>query len=130
MVTLAFVRLPPPVNCTYAAEPSLSTVQSTETASIQLADAVRIDVKKLTAEPVTALNKPVANLPVTSVAAVTYNTIENPDETAVITGDENPRTPAKGFLRKVARFIERRTGIGTVNADNELLVGAVALKLN
>jgi hypothetical protein len=35
----------------------------------------------------------------------------------------------KGFLRKATRFIERRTGIKTVNDDDELLVGAVALKL-
>jgi hypothetical protein len=35
----------------------------------------------------------------------------------------------KGFLRKATRVIERRTGIKTVNDDNELLVGAVALKL-
>ncbi len=36
---------------------------------------------------------------------------------------------AKSLLRKATRFIERRTGIKTVNDDNELLVGAVALKL-
>jgi hypothetical protein len=39
------------------------------------------------------------------------------------------KTRGKGFFRKVSRFIQRNTGIGTVNSDNELLIGAVALKL-
>jgi hypothetical protein len=45
------------------------------------------------------------------------------------TTDERGGVSVKGFLRKATRFIERRTGIKTVNEDNELLVGAVALKL-
>jgi hypothetical protein len=32
-------------------------------------------------------------------------------------------------LRKATRTLERRTGIKAVNDDDELLVGAVALKL-
>ena len=56
---------------------------------------------------------------------------EGVDEPAVTDGDfkNTKKTPAKGFFRRVSRFIERNTGIGTVNADNELLIGAVALKL-
>lgn len=106
--------------------------QSTEALAVQEWEPVQIDVKKLTTKPAMPLNNSVANLRVTSVVAAAYNLTEDPEETAVTAPDfrENNRTPAKGFLRKVSRFIERRTGIGTVNADNELLVGAVALKLN
>lgn len=43
--------------------------------------------------------------------------------------DEKSGGSVKGFLRKATRFIERRTGIKAVNDDNELLVGAVAVKL-
>jgi hypothetical protein len=42
---------------------------------------------------------------------------------------ENKSSRFKGFLRKATRFIERRTGINPVNEDNELLIGAVAIKL-
>jgi hypothetical protein len=85
----------------------------------------------LTGEQTMALNKIVATPVVTSTQATTYNPIESPEEPAVTEEDFKPKkSSAKGFLRKVTRFLERRTGIGTVNADNEILVGAVALKLN
>jgi anti-sigma factor RsiW len=35
----------------------------------------------------------------------------------------------KGFLRKATRFIERRTGVSATNDNDELLIGAVAIKL-
>lgn len=35
----------------------------------------------------------------------------------------------KSFLRKATRLIERKTGIDPTNGDDELLIGAVALKL-
>jgi len=35
----------------------------------------------------------------------------------------------KGFLRKTTRFIERTTSINPVNADDELLIGALAIKV-
>ena len=35
----------------------------------------------------------------------------------------------KGFLRKATRFIERRTGVSATNENDELLIGAVAIKL-
>jgi hypothetical protein len=97
---------------------------------IEKTDAVQIDVKKILSQPA-ALNNSVASLPVTSAHTTPLNISDNPEESIVTDGDDKPkRTPAKGFFRKVSRFIERRTGIGTVNADNELWVGAVALKLN
>ena len=102
-----------------------------ETAGIERTEKLQIDVTKLATQPVTALNNSMANLPVTSPTPASYNLSDSPEEAIVTDGDDKPKkTPARGFLRKVSRFIERRTGIGTVNADNELLIGAVALKLN
>ena len=112
--------------------PAQQTVENeAATVSVQKADAIRIDVEKLTDPTKTALNNTIANLRVTTDNLQPYNTTEAPDEPIITDGDDKPkRLPAKGFLRKVSRFIERRTGIGTVNADNELVIGAVALKLN
>jgi hypothetical protein len=108
------------------------TQEQVQTASVKKIEPVQLTITKLTQEPAVAVNNLVANLSVTSAAPVAYNSIETPDEAAGSDGDYKgaKRTSAKGFLRKVSRFIEKRTGIGTVNADNELLVGAVALKLN
>jgi hypothetical protein len=114
------------------AEPMQAVAPQTESVAIQQQEAIRISLEKLTMQSEPAVNNSVANLPVTSAHPVTLNLTDDPEETAVTDGDNKPnhRTPAKGFLRKVSRFLERRTGIGTVNADNELLVGAVVLKLN
>jgi hypothetical protein len=110
----------------------ITTQEQVQTASVKKIEPVQLDLSKLTQEPAVAVNNLVANSSVTSAAPVAYNPIETPDEAAGSDGDYKgaKRTSAKGFLRKVSRFIEKRTGIGTVNADNELLVGAVALKLN
>ncbi|QEC56933.1 hypothetical protein [Flavisolibacter ginsenosidimutans] len=77
-----------------------------------------------------ALNESVTHTPVTSALPV-RNTDEDAGEPAVTDGDfkDTRKTPARGFFRKVSRFIERKAGIGTANADNELLIGSVALKL-
>jgi hypothetical protein len=48
---------------------------------------------------------------------------------AVAFTSEEKKGSFRGFLRKASRFIERRTGINPVNDDNELLIGAVAIKL-
>jgi hypothetical protein len=102
-----------------------------ETAALAKVDAVLTNTATLTEKQAVALNKIVANPSVTSATLASYNPIESPEAPAVTEGDFEPkRTSAKGFLRKVTRFLERRTGIGTANADNEILVGAVALKLN
>ncbi|HEU4903864.1 MAG TPA: hypothetical protein VFT06_13760 [Flavisolibacter sp.] len=111
--------------------PATPVDQQEDMIALQEAPAVHIDAAKLNAQPATAINIPVATPAVTSVTPAAYKEQRNPEVTAGMDGDERSnRTPAKGFLRKVSRFLERRTGIGTVNADNELLVGAVALKLN
>lgn len=47
----------------------------------------------------------------------------------VAKAENDKKSSLKGFLRKATRFIERRTNISTTNEDNELLIGAVALKL-
>ncbi len=47
----------------------------------------------------------------------------------VVRTENEKKSSLKGFLRKATRFIERRTNISTTNEDNELLIGAVALKL-
>lgn len=97
-------------------------------------EVIKFDVERFTADAkvddVVALNNTITHTAVTS-ALPDRTTDEGPEETAGSDGDFNQtrKTPAKGFFRKVSRFIERRTGIGTVNADNELLIGAVALKL-
>lgn len=46
------------------------------------------------------------------------------------TGNQNDKKGSvRGFLRKASRFIERCTGINPVNEDDELLIGALAIKL-
>lgn len=107
-----------------------SAVSQPETIALTKPEGIKIDAKKLTEQPNMAVNKLVATPSVTSVTPASYNNQNNPEVTADIEGENKSRTPAKGFLRKVSRFLEKRTGIGTVNADNEILVGAVALKLN
>jgi hypothetical protein len=47
----------------------------------------------------------------------------------VVKIDNEKKSSLKGFLRKATRFIERRTNITTTNENNELLIGAVSLKL-
>ena len=97
-------------------------------------DIIKFDAKRFTTEPqikdVTLVNNNITHSSVTSVLPI-RKTDEDTQEPAVTDGDfkDKKKTPAKGFFRKVSRFIERNTGIGTVNADNELLIGAVALKL-
>lgn len=78
-----------------------------------------------------AVNKTIAHTSVTSPLTVSYYNQNDPAEPAATNGDFEieKTTRGKGFFRKVSRFIQRNTGIGTVNADNELLIGAVALKL-
>jgi hypothetical protein len=86
-----------------------------------------------------ALKTPQQNLNnqvVTTEAIAAYTTIEAPasssmvNDAVAITGNENDKKGSfRGFLRKATRFIERRTGINPTNEDDELLIGAVAIKL-
>jgi hypothetical protein len=73
---------------------------------------------------------------------ITYNAVTSnltpritDEDTLIDTADPSgdfkntKKNSAKGFFRKVSRFIERNTGIGTANSDEQTLIGAVALKL-
>lgn len=80
-----------------------------------------------------AIQQTINNPVVTPPAVASYNNQTTPAVTAeqrdvVKTGNEK-KASLKGFLRKATRFIERRTNISTTNENNELLIGAVALKL-
>lgn len=115
---------------TNTTEPIAATESAYKPAIVEKAGAIQVAVRKLSTPPA-AFNNSVAALPVTPASLTPLHRTEAPEELIVTDGDDKPgRTPAKGFFRKVSRFIERRTGIGTVNANNELWVGAVALKLN
>jgi len=96
-------------------------------------EAIKLNVARLTDININdvAVNKTIALTPVTSPVTASYIKQNDPLEPAVPDGEFEieKKTRGKGFLRKVSRFIQRNTGIGTVNADNELLIGAVALKL-
>jgi hypothetical protein len=91
------------------------------------------------AEPVIAVTEPKVspkqsiNTPdVTTALADTYNKQQTSPTTAVVTEDVakvDKKSSLKGFLRKATRFIERRTNISATNENDELLIGAVALKL-
>ena len=72
-------------------------------------------------------------------------TVTDPVAEPYVSKDATPTTPSyatnaspdeaeksgslKGFLRKATRFIERRTGVSATNENDELLIGAVAIKL-
>lgn len=95
-------------------------------------EVIRFDVARFTVNPeVDPINKTITHTAVTSPITASYKQTEDASEPADPDADFKPtkKTSAKGFFRKVTRFIERNTGIGTVNADNELLIGAVSLKL-
>lgn len=139
-----------------AEEPAGSTSQSViaahdhepaiakHTTKVQQAEAVRIEVpvtySATVPEPIAAVGEPqqqdINTLPVTKPLPTAYNnqvkeiTTEESGYQAVALETEEPkRGSVKGFLRKATRFIERRTGVATTNQDDELLIGAVAIKL-
>jgi len=98
-------------------------------------EVIKFDVNRFTQGkeiPVDAVvvNKTIAYNPVTSDLP-TRTIDEDAQETADPSGDfkNTKKNSAKGFFRKVSRFIERNTGIGTANSDEQTLIGAVALKL-
>lgn len=97
-------------------------------------DVIHLDAARFTAErnitPVIAVSKTFTPASVTSKEDSSYNKQNSPtNDPEVVWAVDEKKTPARGFFRKVSRFIERKAGIGTVNADNELLIGAVAVKL-
>lgn len=129
-------RLPAEPNKPAMANSRQTTVNETETAAVQKErPAVRFEASRFTTTQEVseniALNKTITRNDVTSGLDERTTATDGGAETAGSEADfkDTRKTPAKGFFRKVSRFIERRTGIGTVNDDNELLIGAVALKL-
>lgn len=69
---------------------------------------------------------------VTIVASDRINSIASvtPAATGSDIEDNTRKGSFKGFLRKATKVIEKRTGINPTNDDGELLIGAVAVKLN
>jgi hypothetical protein len=108
-------------------------LQKDNDAAPQKREIYKLDVNRFTETNINdvAVNKTIAHTSVTSPVTTSYIKQNDPLEPAVTDGDFEieKTTKGKGFFRKVSRFIQRNTGIGTVNADNELLIGAVALKL-
>ena len=84
---------------------------------------------KADALPQQTINKNDVTLPsVTSLNDQTTKAI-TAVQTDVVKTDNEKKSTLKGFLRKATRFIERRTNISTTNENDELLIGAVSLKL-
>jgi hypothetical protein len=83
--------------------------------------------------PDVASQQTINNKTVTPPLVVSLNNQTTSPVTAVQTDvvkiDNEKKSSLKGFLRKATRFIERRTNITTTNENNELLIGAVSLKL-
>jgi hypothetical protein len=111
---------PASTNTTDAAvisQPIVSIERTQETRPQQI-----INTNPVTTAPVIAFNGSNA------VKEVTGD--ESGYHTAALESENNKRGGSvKGFLRKATRFIERRTGVATTNEDDELLIGAVAIKL-
>ena len=96
-------------------------------------EVIAFDVKQFTQPAIgdVAVKEILAHNPVTSTPS--SRTIDNdaPTEPADPSGDfkNTKKSSAKGLFRKVTRFIGRNTGIGTADVGDEVLIGAVALKL-
>jgi anti-sigma factor RsiW len=90
-----------------------------------------IAVSKKTEVPTQqTLNNPTVTPPsVASLNNQTTTSLVAAVQNDVVKIDNEKKASLKGILRKATRFIERRTNISTTNEDNELLIGAVALKL-
>lgn len=113
------------------------------TANTNQADAIRIDIpvtrNNSIDAPVVAADGPqqiINTQDVTAAPLTAYikknpevNTDESGDQAVALENENHKRGSVKGFLRKATRFIERRTGVATTNEDDELLIGAVAIKL-
>ncbi|MGV3658041.1 MAG: anti-sigma factor family protein [Chitinophagaceae bacterium] len=67
--------------------------------------------------------------PVRTISTDAHTTTPVPVEADVASAGQERGGSLKGFLRKTTRFIERTTSINPVNADDELLIGALAIKV-
>ncbi len=68
-------------------------------------------------------------VPVRTISTEAHAATPVPVDDAVATIPNEKSGSLKGFLRKTTRFIERTTSINPVNADDELLIGAVSINL-
>jgi hypothetical protein len=95
-------------------------------------EVVAFKVKQFTQPQISdvAVKEILAHNPVTSIPS-DRNIVEDTPEGALTDADfkNTKRSSAKGLFRKVTRFIGRNTGIGTADVGEEVLIGAVALKL-
>lgn len=66
-------------------------------------------------------------LPRTTINGATAPTIADPDDDSDKVASN--KGSLKGLLRKATRVIEKRTGIEAANENDEILIGALALKL-
>jgi hypothetical protein len=120
-----------------ASKPSLILLEhNKEIIAINKIEEPGIDKKISSIEAITRPQQNLNGQPVTTEAIAAYTTIEAPANksmanfAAATTGNEKDKKGSvRGFLRKASRFIERRTGINPVNEDDELLIGAIAIKL-
>ena len=67
--------------------------------------------------------------PVRTISTDAHTSTPVPVEADVASAGQERGGSLKGFLRKTTRFIERTTSINPVNADDELLIGALAIKV-
>jgi len=83
--------------------------------------------------PSTGISGNVNSFTVTTDAAIRNTDIQFASQTSgPKEGDaiaNNKKGSVKGFLRKATRLIEKRTGIDATNENEELLIGAFAVKL-
>jgi anti-sigma factor RsiW len=104
-----------------------------QNAVVRKREVVQFNVKQFTQPDIAidAVKETLAHHAVTSQLTNRIIIEATPIEPAVPKGDfnETKRTSAKGLFRKVTRFIGRNTGIGTADIGEEVLIGAVALKL-
>ena len=114
-----------PVALPAKAEPELADNGQKETEQ----NNVVVNKKPEVSSQQTINNTPVTPPSITSLNNQTTTSAVTAVQTDVVKIDNEKKSSLKGFLRKATRFIERRTNISTTNENNELLIGAVALKL-
>ncbi|HUC81852.1 MAG TPA: hypothetical protein VMR70_13105 [Flavisolibacter sp.] len=110
-----------------------SLAQQSTQAMERKREIIQFDVKQFTQPEIdiAAVKETLAHNSVTSNHTNRITNEDAPMEPAVTDGDfkNTKSSSAKGLFRKVTRFIGRNTGIGTADAGEEVLIGAVALKL-
>ncbi len=88
-------------------------------APIKVDNAPKQNINNITVTP--EVSNPYHNTEASAITMVSYDADED--------NSSRNKTPLKGFLRKATRFIERTTNIKPTNEDDELLIGAISLKV-